>query len=226
MVRILSFFLLVVALAAVSGAQAPASASDPAVAAPAVVFTLDFPGSQPEHYSIRVPDDGKAHYESSGKLTADSDETDHFSYDFTASADLRQKVFDLARRAKYFQRDLDSHNKNLAFTGKKVLSYKDAQRSGESGYNYSSDASVQELTTLFQNLSATLEFGHRLDYYHHYQKLALEEELKRMDDVTRSTPMVEVQAIAPILSQIVGDASVINVSRARAQRMLDRVSPR
>ncbi len=42
----------------------------------AVTFTLDFPTSQPERYSIRVPSDGSAHYQSSGRLSADSDETD------------------------------------------------------------------------------------------------------------------------------------------------------
>jgi hypothetical protein len=226
MLRSLQFLCLLVLLPVVARAQAatPQPVSSSSVAS--VTFTLDFPGSQPEHYSIHLQDDGKSHYESNGKLTLDSDETDSFQFDFTLSSEFRQKVFDLARRARYFQRDLDSHNKNLAFTGKKMLSYKDAQRNGESTYNYSSDTAVQELTTLFQSLSATLEFGHRLDYYHHYQKLALEEELKRMDEMTRSNPPVEIQAIAPILQQIVADPSVINVTRARAQRMLDRVTSR
>ena len=206
--------------------KAQAETATTAAPAPAVNFTLDFPGSEPEHYSIQVQDDGKAHYESSGKVAPDADEIDSFHLDFTASLEFRQKVFDLARRAKYFQRDLDSHGKNLAFTGKKTLAYKDAQRAGMSTYNYSPDPAVQELTGLMQNLSATLELGHRLDYYHHYQKLALEQELRRMDDMTRTSPPLEVQAIAPILEQIVADTSVINVTRARAQRMLDRAAGR
>ena len=41
---------------------------------------------------------------------------------------------------------------------------------------------VQQLTQLFQSLSTTLEFGRRLEYFHRYQKLALDEELKRMED--------------------------------------------
>jgi hypothetical protein len=79
---------------------------------------------------------------------------------------------------------------------------------------------VQELTALFQNISTTLEFGRRLDYYHHYQKLALEEELKRMEEMVREKSLDEVQAVAPILQQIVADQSVINVTRARARRLL------
>jgi hypothetical protein len=195
-----------------SQTQAPAS----------VTFTLDFPDSQPEHYSIRVPTVGSAHYQSSGRLSPDSDETDSFDLDFAVSAETRLKIFELAAKAGYFQKDVDSHHKGLAFTGKKTLSYKDAQRSGESSYNYSPNPAVQELTDLMQSLSATLEFGHRLQYDHHYQKLALDEELKRMEEMARNNQLTEVAAIQTILDQIIADQSVINVTRARAQRLLER----
>jgi len=191
----------------------------------AVTFTIDFPTSQPEHYSIRVQSDGAAHYESSGRLSEDSDTTDSFDHDFKASVETCHKIFDLAAKANYFQKDVDSHHKGLAFTGKKTLNYKDARRSGESTYNYSTSPSVQALTSLMQSLSATLEFGHRLQYDHQYQKLALEEELKRMEELSNANELTEVGAIQPILDQIVADPSVINVSRARAQRLLERADP-
>ncbi len=193
--------------------------------APAVVtFTLDFPASQPEHYSIRVQSDGPSRYESSGRLSADSDETDSFDLNFTATAETRQKIFDLAAKAGFFQKDLDAHHKGIAFTGKKALTYKDERRSGESAYNYSTNPAVQELTNLMQSLSSTLEFGHRLQYDRHYQKLALEEEFKRMEQMAGTNQLVEISAIRPILDQIIGDPSVINVTRARAQRLLERAS--
>jgi hypothetical protein len=201
--------------------------STPAVSqseAPAVVtFTLDFPSSQPEHYSIRIPSDGEARYQSSGRVSADSDQSDSFDLNFTLTAETRQKIFDLAAKAGYFQKDVDSHRKGLAFTGKKTLGYKDALRSGESTYNYSNVPAVQELTTLLQSLSATLEFGHRLQYDHHYQKLALNEELKRMEEMAHGNQLVEIAAIQPILNQIIADPSVMNIARARAQRLLQAV---
>ena len=208
--------------------------------APSVLtFTFDFPASQPEHYSIRIPSEGPAHYQSSGRTSAGSDETDShdndshgndphnndsFDFDFTVAAETRQKIFDLAAKAGYFQKDLDSHHKGLAFTGKKTLSYKDARRSGESTYNYSASPVVQELTNLLQSLSATLEFGHRLQYDHHYQKLALDDDLKRMEEMARANQLTEIAAIQPVLDQIIADQSVINVTRARAQRLLQRAA--
>ena len=191
-----------------------------------VAFTLDFPGSQPGHYSVQVQSDGKARYESSGRPSSGSDESDNFDYEFTISPATREKIFSLSAKAGYFQKDLDSHRKNMAFTGKKTLSYKDAQRSGESTYNYSPDVAVQELTNLFQGLSATLELGHRLEYSLRYQKLALAEDLKRTEESARLSPPVEIQAIAPILQQIIADPSVMNVTRARAQRLLERPAGR
>lgn len=188
---------------------------------PAVLtFTIDFPASVPEHYSVRVQSDGPARYQSAGRLSADSDGTDSFDLDFTVAAATRQKIFELAAKADYFQKDVDSHHKNLAFTGKKRLTYGDGQRSGESTYNFSNNAAVEELTSLMQNLSVTLEFGHRLKYDRQYQKLALDAELKRMEDLARTNELVEVTAIQPILDQIAADPSVINVTRARAQRLL------
>jgi hypothetical protein len=190
-----------------------------------VTFTQDFPTSQPEHYSVRIQSDGTSRYQSSGRLSADSDETDSFDLDFTATAETRQKLFELAAKAGYFQKDVDSHHKGLAFTGTKTLGYKDERRSGESTYNYSANQAVQELTGLMQNISATLEFGHRLQYDHRYQKLALEEELKRMEQLAHTKELIEVAAIRPILDRIIADSSVMNVARARAQRLLDQATP-
>ena len=195
--------------------------SQPHQQQPTVVFSLDFPGSQPGHYSIEVQADGKARYQSTGRQSSESELSDDFNYEFVISPATREKIFDLSSKAGYFQKDLDSHRKKMAFTGKKRLAYKDGQRSGESTYNYSPDVSVQELTNLFQGLSATLELGHRLEFSLRYQKLALAEELKRTEESVRLNPPVEIQAIAPILQQIIADSSVLNVTRARAQRLLD-----
>jgi len=217
MSRTLLIYRLLFSFCLVAVAQPPAEMEK---ASSAVSFTLDFPESQPEHYTIRVPSAGPAHYESSGRLTQDSGDTDSFHFDFTVSTETRAKIFALAAKAAFFQKDADAHRKNMAFTGKKTLRYTDESRSGETTYNYSSNAAVQEITSLFQNLSATLEFGHRLDYDRRYQKLALNEELKRMQEMAQGNMLVEVAAIQPILEQIVADQSVINVARARAQQLL------
>ncbi|HWZ79198.1 MAG TPA: hypothetical protein VNX87_21820 [Candidatus Sulfotelmatobacter sp.] len=195
----------------------PSIATDPA----SVTFSLDFPNSSPEHYSIVVQSDGHAHYESSGKISADSDVRDDYQTDFTFSDATRARIFGLVAQAHYFSGKVDSGNKKLAFTGAKKLVYKDGQRSSSADYNYSQQPAVQQLTTLFQSLAATMEFGRRMTYFHHYQKLALDDELKRMEDQAKRGELAELQAVSPVLKEIYEDTSVINVVRARARRIME-----
>ena len=195
----------------------PLRAVEPAT----VTFTLDFPGSDPEHYSITVQSDGRAHYECLAKVSTESEDRDTYQTEFTFSDATRARIFDLAAQAHYFSGKIDSGNHKLANTGAKKLAYKDAQRESTATYNYSPQPAVQQLTTLFQSVSATLELGRHLAYDHRYQKLALDDELKRAEEQARRGDLVELQAIKPVLQQIYDDNSVLNVVRARAQRIME-----
>jgi hypothetical protein len=203
--------LLLSSMALVAAAQAPN---------PAVSFTLDFPNSNPSHYEITIGQDGHGSYSSNGQLTHDSQPGDPEVFQFVISDQVRQQVFDLAKRSHYFSGKVDSGRSNIANTGAKTLSYKDREKVTTANYNYSTSVPVQELTSIFQNLSTTLEFGRRLTFFHKYQKLALDEELKKMDEMRRDGVLGDIQAIAPVLNEIANDQSVMNVSRARALRLL------
>src|SRR5215470_13109531 len=181
-------------------AVAAASQAQPSAAPATVSFSLDFPQSIPDHYVVTVSADRHATYDSTGKLTPQSDPGDPFRDEFTVTPDTCKK--------------------KLASTGVKVLKYSEGAHQTEATYNYSPIQAVQQLTVIFQNISTTLEFGRRLEYYHHHQKLALEEELKHMEEAAKSNNLAEVQAVAPILKSIVDDHSVMNITRARAQRLL------
>jgi len=185
-----------------------------------VTFSLDFPGANPGHYEITVGDDGKGSYSSNGQLNKDSEPADPVPLPFTLSDKVREQIFDLAQRAHYFKGKVDSGNKKIANTGVKVLTYKAENQNSQATYNYSPVTPVQQLTAIFQGLSTTLEFGRRLSYFRKYQKLALDEDLKRMEEMQKEDDLGDIQAIAPILNGIADDASVMNVSRARALRLL------
>jgi len=210
-----SLILLLICLTLLS--SLPVRAADPAT----VTFSLDFPKSDPEHYSIVVQSDGHAKYECSGKISDDSDDREAYQTEFTFSEATRARIFDLAAQSHYFSGKIDSGNRKLAFTGAKKLVYKDGQHESSAAYNFSSQPSVQQLTTLFQSVAATLEFGRRLAHHHRYQKLALDDELKRMEDSVRRGDLIELQAVRPILQEIHDDGSVINMVRARAQRIME-----
>jgi len=183
-------------------------------------FTLDFPGANPSHYEIVIASDGHGSYASNGMLDEKSDPADPAPLQFLVSENIRTQAFDLAKRAHYFTGKIDSGHKNIANTGAKILAYKDANHNSEATYNYSLLQPVEQLTSIFQNLSTTMEFGRRLAYLHKYQKLALDNQLKRMEEIQRENGLADVGAIAPVLKDIANDSSVVNVSRARALRLL------
>ena len=185
-----------------------------------VTFILDFSGSNPIHYEIVTYSDGKGSYTSNGQLSHDSEPADPVVLEFALSEGVRAQIFDLAKKAHYFEGKIDSGRTNLANTGNKTLIYKDASRNSQATYNYSPVQPVQDLTAIFQGLSTTLEFGRRLTYFKKYQKLALDGDLKRMEQMQREKNLGDLQAIAAVLKSIADDTSVMNVSRARALRLL------
>ena len=145
--------------------------------------------------------------------------------DFSLSAATTARIFNLAKAAHYFEGNIDSKKKNIASTGDKTLTYQDGGTTRVGSYNYSFVPAVQELTVLFQNLSAVLEFGHRLSYEYRYQKLALAEEINRMEQTSILKGIgPDISVIAPILQAIADDQTVINPVRARAMRLLQQTA--
>lgn len=210
----------VLALAGMSAVTTSEQVVSGGAASPAVVtFTLDFPQSNPEHYAIAVDGIGHASYECTVKAAEDS-EAQTYRAEFEVSVGNRERIFEWAKQAQYFAGRVDSGNRKLAFTGAKILSYQDGQRSNTARYNYSNLEAVRELTDLFQSIAGTLEYGRRLAFYHRYQKLALDDELKRMEAQARNNELSEIQGVSPVLQEIAEDASVINVVRARARELI------
>jgi hypothetical protein len=209
-------FLSATFLSITAGAQTHPSG---ATSVPVITFTLDFPASNPSHYAISVDANGHATYESTTKVEDDSD-PDTYKMEFVMTTANRDRIFEWAKQANYFSTKLDSGNRKLAFTGDKVLSYQDGERSFTAHYNYSTIDSVRQLTNLFQKIATTLDFGRQLTYDHRYQKLALDEVLKQMETEAKNGELSEIQSLAPVLDPIIADGSVINVVRARAKELI------
>ncbi len=196
-----------------------AAAADPHAPA-TVTFTLDFPGANPSHYEIGIGSDGSGSYRSNGQLEQQAEPADPEPLRFELSDRVRRQIFELAQKAHYFTGKIDSGRKNIANTGVKTLAYNEAQRNTQATYIYSSVGPVQQLTEVLQGLSATLEFGRRIKYFLKYEKLALDADLKRMEELQKERNLGDVQAIAAVLNEVAADQSIMNVTRARARRVL------
>jgi hypothetical protein len=195
---------------------------------PTITFELTFAGARPAHYSFAVQSTGRTSYRSDDP---DKQDQQPFITEFTLNERIARQIFDLAKKTHYFRGDFEFHGSNIANMGTKTFTYSEGASNptlptGDTGkqtrtsFNYTQNGPLQQLTTIFQTVSTTLEFGARLQQLHRYDRMGLEPELKRMEEVGKEHGLREVQAIAPILRDIANDTQVFNVTRQRAARLL------
>ncbi len=176
-------------------------------------------------YTISVDDAGNTRFQGTGNPT-DGGDGDDFSQDFTMSAANRQKIFDLAKKADYFQGNLEAKHKNIAQTGQKTLEYHGSPAGSTSAtYNYSPDPSVTELTRIFQAIAATIDFGRKLAFDYRFNKLGLDARLYSLQDMQASHYVEELQAIEPILQKIAADPNIMHINRVAARQLLKSIGP-
>jgi len=211
----------------------PRHPDNPAV--PTVTFSFDWPSIQPHHYSVVVDSTGRAAYESltAGGVAAQtaaegSDkpaENEPYNVKFTVSEATRNRIFELAKQLNYFQGDFEFKKHKVAFTGNKTLIYAEWNKRHQTSYNWSENPAIEELTNLFSGIANTEEAGRRLQQLRRFDKLGLNQELERMEDMSQSHSLAELQSIAPLLQELASDPAVMNIARQRAQRLL-RLSQR
>jgi hypothetical protein len=209
---------------------------------PVVTFDLSFPGADPAHYAITVESTCRAAYRSDNPEKAATDKpasdqpasaaaaTQPYTTEFTMSPSICRQVFDLAKQARYFQGNFE-YKGRIANTGIKTLTYSEGPQNAslnnstngrhfQTSYNYSQNPAILQLTTIFQSIATTAEFGNRLAQEHRYDRMSLEGELKRMEELQKSQQLLEIQSVGAVLRGIANDSAVFNVTRQRAIRLL------
>ena len=220
-------FAVLMALCAPGHGQNPNLEPDkPAATAslPTITFTFELPQAEPEHFSISVGSAGRAAYQSTAPGRPDSPPGEPFMVKFYVSRQSSTRIFDLAKSAHYFQGDFAYTKSRIANLGAKTLAFTDGSRHFETSYNWSENPAIQELTRIFLGISNTLEAGHRLAYLKRFDRLGLDAELKRMEEMAKENKLEELQAIAPVLREISSDPAIMKLARERAQRLLQRAN--
>ena len=193
---------------------------------PTITFDRVWEAYKPQNVTITVQATGPARYVSRNPFTppdqtgADPD----YLLDFTLSSRSQKKLFDNAREANYFKGDFSYKKHPVASTGKKTLTYSDPVRHFTTTYDYSENKAIEEITDLFSGISNTIEHGRKLVYLHRFDKLGLEDELKGMESAAESHNLAELQIIAPTLKSIADDATVLNIARRRAKKLLTKAN--
>ena len=213
-------FLLV--LCSLVPAQDSSPAPDTAPALPSVTFTQSFPHTRPAYFSLRVDSAGHASYESR-REEGEPDQPvlgEPYYVEFVISEATARRIFSLAESLNYFQGDWDFKKHRIADTGSKTLLYADSTRNHQTTYNWSENRAVQELTDIFQGISSTQEAANELTRLRRYDRLGLNHQLERMEDLAKNGWLRELQVIAPLLEKLANDREIMNIARQRAQHLL------
>lgn len=194
-------------------------------ATPVITFNRVWEAYTPQNFNVTVQSDGTARYLSRNPLQPPQEEPEpDYTLEFTMSQGNCGKLFRYAAEANYFSGDFSYKKHPVSSTGKKTLTYADSSRHFETTYDYSENKAIQEITDIFLGLSNTIEHGRKLQFLHRFDKLGLEEELKGMESAAEGHNLVEIQVIAPTLESIAKDASVLNIARNRAKRLLAKAA--
>jgi len=197
--------------------QNSGAASKPGVSV--ITFDLFWEAATPQKFTITVDSSGRTRYVSHDQKEPQGD-PDDYEVEFAMSGANRNRIFQLARDANYFNGKFDYTAHRIANTGRKTLTYRSTSQNFETTYNWSENKNIDQLTRVFEGISNTVEHGRKLQFLRRFDKLGLEKELKGMEELAANNELAEIQVIAPVLENIANDSSVLNIARQRARRLL------
>ncbi len=226
-----SFFL---ALALPAPKSTPAQQLSSTSQAATLTFHFERPGLPVPVYTLAVHPDGTGSYTAqyapipqqtsrfggtdAGTPSPQTPET--VPLPIQLSEPTAAKLFERAKTTGYFEHPCEAKAKNIANTGKKVLTYAGPDGSGSCTYNYTENKQINGLTDIFFGIAYTLDEGHTLAASHRFDHLGLDSEMIQLTEAVKQGRALELGVIAPVLRSIAEDAQLLDRVRARATQLL------
>ena len=202
--------LLIVAMSAFALAQdKPAAQSGPRV-----TYTKVFAGSDPAYVSISVDRSGMVSY----KEDPDDDSPDTFQLE----PQFTDTIFQLADKLGHFKKNVESGLK-VANMGAKTFRWEDGSDAGQVTFNYSTDASAQQLWTCFETMMDSERAFAELNRAVRHDKLGVNDALLRISDLWTGQKLVGTPQFLPLFDRVAKDDSYIHLARERAAELAEAV---
>lgn len=185
---------------------------------PTVLFSSVLWGADPAYYSIALDSSGTATYES---LPASVGENGvPYTMEFQVSDHTRRIAFNLAQGMNYFSGFTHESAPPAQTSRVRTLAYIDPTFNNQFSYGVPSNPDLEEITSVFEEMSETFESGRRLSYLEQHEKAALAPELDRLDTLTKRRHMREFQALTPILRRLAEDRTLGAGVHNQAEKLL------
>ena len=202
------------AQAQVDPAAQSRSDSPAAVAADTVLFTKEFPGSDPAYYSIALQGNGDAQYR-----TAPGEKP----VEFHVSEGSTQQIFSLANKLSLFKGVQLESGRKVAQMGKKTFAYESGGGRAEVSFNHTENLDGAALLALFERLSATMQHRDRLEYLIRFDRLGVVKELLQLEVDLDGGRLLEPTVLTPLLEKVRTNKALVNVAHERASSILAKL---
>lgn len=199
---------LPLSLAAWRGGEEPATT-------PRLVFTKEFPGSNPDYYRISLDAEGWAAY-----YTA-PDETP--GQQFRVSPPLARQAFDLAARLNHFRDVSLETRRKVAAMGKKTVVYENGSERNQAVFNYSENPDAAALAELFEKISNTRQHIIALERLARFDRLGLMKQLLNTESALNKKDLAEPVLLVPILEEIAANKAYMHIVQQRAKIILSKI---
>ncbi len=205
----LLLFLLAALILVPAGQAVPGKAT--------ITYRRVFKGSSPEFIEIKIGEQEKATFEIR-QLDEDPD-----AEPFEVGLAVRQKIFELSADLKNFAiADLDIQ-KRIANLGQKTFRYERDAEVHETTFNYTLNASANQLMQIFEGLARQQGDLVLLERRVKYDRLGVNDALRQFESDMDHRLLPEPERLLPVLDQIGADSHFMEISRSRARALAERI---
>ncbi len=194
--------------------------------APASVFSADgatityrrvFKSSSPEYIEIKVGESGASSYDIRQLDDPPGPQP------MEVGSLLRAKIFELAAQLNHF-RDLQLDiRRRIANLGEKTFRYEKGGQAYEVSFNYTLNATANQLMQIFEGLARQQEHLSTLLRRMKYDRLGVNDALMQFESDLNRKILPEPERMLPTLEQIANDARFVEIARQRARSLAERI---
>lgn len=192
-------------------------AQTPSATQPAIVFRKIFKSSYPEFVEIKVAENGAC--------TADIRQLseDPSPQPFHLGSSVVQRIFELAGNLHDFNGvNLEMHRR-IANLGEKTFTYHDGAQAYQTSFNYSTNASAQQLVDLFENLTRQQIDLSDLQRTMQYDHLGVYDVVQRIQKDYDDKLLPDPSALLPTLDKLAAGATYLDIARNVARTLAGRI---
>jgi len=205
-----------VLLCVYSFGQGPPLQKKRAAEFPTVVFSSVFWAANPSYYSIIVDSSGTATYRSQPDSLIRTGVP--FVVIFKMTTSTTESILKLLQELNFLDENIPHSTSSPENKPVRTLEVYYSGRRDQLTYSDSDNAAVRELTSIFEQISQTLELGHDLTVGRKPQQISAT--LQQIESRLARRSLAEPQALMAILRGIAENQSLGSELRARASRLL------